>query len=118
MPVKTRNQERTAPKLYNLVQRKPLARFYYKGNHSHPIRRTVLIIEETSTHITGYELRAGKVSRTPLEALKYVRTYSRDKIARYGDYSRLRMSSKGIFKLQAETTLERFPIVSLFSEGA
>ena len=105
-------------KTYGLVGKKPLARFYYKGRHSHPVRRTVLIIEETDTLLTGYEVREGSIQRTPEEALKYVRSYRKDRIVRWGDYSRLRMSSKTFFKRPNRTTLERFPIVSLFLDGA
>ena len=52
-------------KNYKLVNTHPVARFYYKGGHSHPIQRTVLITESTDTHITGYEVRAGKIVRQP-----------------------------------------------------
>lgn len=106
------------PKVYDLVGKKPVARFYYKGNHSHPIRRTVLVIDETDTLLTGYELREGTIQRTPQEALDHIKTYTKKKIVRWGDYSRLRMSAKTIFKHPKRTTLERFPIVSLFADGA
>lgn len=105
-------------KKYDIVAKKPLAKFYYQGNHSHPIRRTVLVIRETNDYLVGYELREGSISRTTDEALDYIKTYSKSKIVRWGDYSRLRMSSKTILKNPKETTLERFPIVSLFTDGA
>ena len=38
-------------KEYKLVVEKPVARFFYKGHHSHPIRRTVLIIEDNENSI-------------------------------------------------------------------
>lgn len=103
--------------VYDLVGKRPVARFYYQGNHSHPVRRTVLIIQETPESITGYEIREGLTKRTPQEALHYIKTFTKSKIVRWGDYSRLRMSSKTIFKNPKRTTLERFPIVSLFADG-
>ena len=103
--------------VYDLVGKRPVARFYYQGNHSHPVRRTVLIIEETQDSLTGYILREGSVRRTPQEALSHIKTFTKSKIARWGDYSRLRMSSKTIFKNPRRTTLERFPLVSLFVNG-
>ena len=33
-------------KEYKLVGEKPVARFFYNGHHSHPVRRTVLIIQD------------------------------------------------------------------------
>ena len=103
--------------VYGLVDKKPVARFYYQGNHSHPVRRTGLIIEETKSSLTCYMLRDGSVRRTPQEALNHIKTFTKSKIARWGDYSRLRMSSKTIFKNPRRTTLERYPLVSLFANG-
>jgi hypothetical protein len=39
-------------KSYKPVARLPVAKFYYQGNHTHPVRRTVLIIEDTKESIT------------------------------------------------------------------
>jgi len=114
MPMTTKKTR----KVYDLVPKLPVARFYYQGTHSHPVRRTVLIIEETSTKIVGYEFRMGNTVRTPEQALGKVRTYRKDRIARWGDYSRLRMSSKTFFKDPEKTTLERFSILAMFTEGA
>ncbi len=105
-------------KVYNLIRSNPVARFFYQGSHSHPVRRTVLVIENTKNRIVGYELRDGNVVRTPNESLKYVRSYRKDKIAKWGDYSRLRQSYKSFFRQLNESTLERQPIVALFEEGA
>jgi len=105
-------------KVYDLVSKRPVARFYYQGTHSHPIRRTVLIIEETPTLIRGYEFREGSSVRTKDKALKKVKSYRKDRIAKWGDYSRLTMSSEGFFKNPKKTTLERFPILVMFTEGA
>lgn len=48
---------------YDVVSNLPVARFWYKGNHSHPVRRTVLITQQDSESITGYELREGSKTR-------------------------------------------------------
>lgn len=98
----------------NLVARKPVARFYYKGAHTHPVRRTILITEETPDMIVGYELREGSLTRTLSQAMKTIKSYSKDKIANWGDYSRLRMTAKNIFKSPKESTLERLSITEIF----
>ncbi len=67
-------------KPYKLVNSYPVARFYYKGNHSHPIRRTVLVTESNDKFIRGYEVRAGDVVRQPNAAP--IKTFLRRKIAR------------------------------------
>jgi hypothetical protein len=95
---------------------KPVARFYYKGSHSHPVRRTVLITEETPTMITGLEFREGSHVRNLKQALKTIRSYRKSKIAKWGDYSRLMKSQATSKKNPKSTTLKRFPAVSIFSE--
>lgn len=67
-------------KKYKLVNSRPVARFYYKGSHSHPVQRTVLIIESTDTYIRGYEVREGKLTREVADAP--IKSYKRSKIAR------------------------------------
>ena len=62
-----------------LVRNLPVAKFYYKGTHSHPVRRTVLIFESDRNYITGYELREGHTTRDVDNAP--IKTYSRSKIA-------------------------------------
>lgn len=69
MATQTTQTTTKTPKVYDLVERKPLARFYYQGSHTHPIRRTVLIIEETETHLRGYEFRCGNEVRSRTEPL-------------------------------------------------
>lgn len=104
-------------KVYGLAAHRPVARFYYQGTHSHPVRRTVLVIENKSNVIVGYELREGSTVRTFAEARQSVKSYRKDRIARWGDYCRLRQSRKTSDKPSNETTLQRFSISSLFSEG-
>lgn len=105
-------------KVYDLVANKPVARFYYKGKHSHPVRRTVLIIEDRENMLVGYEVREGDTVRTVPETLGNVKSYRKDRIPKWGDYSRLRMSSKTFLKDPESSTLERQPITAMFTEGA
>ena len=105
-------------KIYDLVQKKPVARFYYKGKHSHPVRRTVLVIEDRENMIVGYEIREGDTVRSVLDAQNSIKSYRKDRIAKWGDYSRLRMSHKTFMKDPNASTLERQPIMTMFTEGA
>lgn len=107
-------------KVYDLVSKKPVAKFFYQGSHSHPIRRTVLVIEDTPTKIIGYEFRCGNDVLSISRALeeKSVKTYRKDRISKWGDYSRLRMTSRTFLKDPDKTTLERFSILAMFTEGA
>lgn len=113
-----KTQARKKIKVYPLVEKKPVARFYYQGKHSHPVRRTVLVIEETENTITGYEFRCGNEVRTREQALECIKTFRKDRIPKWGDYSRLRMSSRTFLKDPQKSTLERYGIVTMFSEGA
>ncbi len=106
------------PKVYDLVAKLPVARFYYQGTHTHPVRRTVLIIEDRKDTFVGYEFREGTIVRDVTEALKHVKSYRKDRIAKWGDYARLRMSYKTFMKSPDASTLERYPILSMFQEGA
>jgi len=104
-------------KKYEILAKKPVAKFYYQGTHSHPIRRTVLLIEETDTFLRGYEFRAGNTVRSVSEAMSEIKTYRKDRIARWGDYSRLRMSSRTFLNDPQQSTLQRLPIVTMFTDG-
>lgn len=117
MTTKTKKRTTTT---YEPVARLPLARFFYQGAHSHPVRRTVIIIAETKETITGYELREGTEVRSTSEVVrnKMIKTYRKDNIPKWGDYSRLRMTTKTCLKDPEASTLERFPILTMFSEGA
>lgn len=59
---------------YEFVKDKPVAKFYYQGNHSHPVRRTVLIVEQNDKLITGYEIREGMnvraLNKAPIKSYK------------------------------------------------
>lgn len=97
---------------YDLVSNVPVARFWYKGNHTHPVRRTVLVIESTKTYIRGYELRDGNTVRTAAKAP--IKTYCRSKIAKGAN---LRNSKKRGLNL-TKSTLVRRPLIDLIEVGA
>ena len=98
-----------------IIGKKPVAKFRYKGSHTHPVRVTLLVIENKVNSLTGYVLRSGtevfSMSKAP------IRTYRKDRIARYGDYCRLKMSRKTYFKRDSDSTLERFSILDLEKIG-
>lgn len=95
---------------YGLVDNVPVARFWYKGNHTHPVRRTVLVTESTKTHIKGYELRDGNVIRPAVKAP--IKTYNRDKIAKGLNLRNKRKGSD-----LTKTTLVRRPLMDLIKVG-
>jgi hypothetical protein len=94
-----------------LVRNLPVAKFHYQGSHTHPIRRTVLVIESNTKFIKGYEVRCGNEVAEPND--DHIRSYSRSKIARLGDYSRLRNAKKNQGRSMDETTLTRLPMRDL-----
>jgi len=96
---------------YNLVENYPVARFWYKGTHTHPVRRTVLVTESTKTHLSGYELRDGNIVRQAINAP--VKTYTRKKIAKGRN---LRARQKSVINL-SKTTLVRKSLMSLIESG-
>lgn len=99
-------------KTYKLVSQRPAAKFYYQGSHSHPVRRTVLVIENRPNVIVGYELREGNETRTGAKAP--IKSYRKSEIARYGDYSRIRTPKN---KRRTQSTLARSNLLSLLQEG-
>jgi hypothetical protein len=100
----------------SMVERKPIARFFYQGSHTHPIRRTVLLLKETADSFTGYELRAGRTVRALNQAP--VKTYRKVDIARYCDYSRLRQTAKARLISEKKSTLIRKGWGDLIRSGA
>jgi len=107
------------PKVYNLVQKLPIIRCYYKGqSHKHPVQRTMAVIHEDDKTITGYEFRCGKEVRTVEEARKCIRSYRKDRIAKYGDYIRLRATRSTLMKDPNESTLRRESILTFLRRGA
>lgn len=100
---------------YPIVRNLPVARFYYQGNHSHPIRRTVLVTEQTAKCIKGYELREGANVRPLADAP--IKSYSREKIAVMGQCGRRLRSRTPKAKLNA-STLSRDNLFDVILHGA
>jgi hypothetical protein len=94
---------------YDVVKKFPVAKFYYKGHHSHPVRRTVLIIRTTTNYICGYELREGSVVRKFKNAP--IKSYRRGRIA---TLSQLRNKVPN----SANSTLKRGKLIELIQNGA
>lgn len=87
--------------------------FKYQGSHSHPITRVVVIKEDTPTFYKGYEIQEGNIVRTKEEAKQTIRTYRKDRIAKYGDYSRLTKSKATQNKRPNQTTLMHLNALTL-----
>jgi hypothetical protein len=96
---------------YEVVRNIPVARFYYKGTHSHPVRRTVLIIESKPTYLRGYELREGSTVRNLSEAP--VKSYKKAKIAKESDLGANKHRKPG----PAVSTLQRMNLLDLLKSG-
>lgn len=101
---------------YEPVRNLPVAQFYYRGqSHSHPVRRTVLIVEATRNHITGYELREGNNTRDIDDAP--IKTFCRDKIATRGQ-CRVGSAPRSVAKKRwNESTLVRSGLNVLEDQG-
>jgi hypothetical protein len=97
---------------YNIVPTLPVARFWYKGNHSHPVRRTILVTTQDKDSITGYELREGSKVRPAKYAP--VKTFMRSKIAKT---SNLRNSNPLRNNRTTKSTLVRKPLLDLIESG-
>lgn len=65
--------------MYDVIKNKPVATFRYKGTHSKPVRRVVLITNKTRDTITGYQLREGNDTWDIEDAS--IKSFSIDKIA-------------------------------------
>lgn len=101
---------------YNIVRNQPVARFYYKGNHTHPVRRTVVLIESTPTYIRGYEIREGSRTRRFNDAP--VKSYRKDKIAKIADLDKRRvMRTKAKSTELGKATLKRENVLDLVKNG-
>ena len=102
---------------YSLVRNQPVARFFYRGKHTHPVRRTVLIVENNGKIFTGYELREGTTVRSTVEKAP-VKSFRKDRIAAIGEIDKrrkLRQSTPK--KRQDQTTLIRSALTSLVTDG-
>lgn len=97
---------------YEIVKNLPVAKFFYKGSHSHAVRRTVLVIESTGEYIKGYELREGTITRIAEKAP--IKTYCRCKIARGAN---LRAENPIRKKAPEKSTLIRKPLMDIIKTG-
>lgn len=98
---------------YEIVPNVPVARFFYKGTHTHPVKRTVLVTEQNRDYIVGYELREGTSVRPACKAP--VKTYRRDRIAKG---SSLRLDNPLRKLIPNKSTLVRRPLIDIIELGA
>jgi hypothetical protein len=101
-------------KNYKLVKYRPVCYFYYRGSHSHPVRRTVLVVESNSRVITGFELREGSEVRSYNRAP--VKSYRRQRIAQVKQCGR-RLRKRVDVRQHGNTTLQRVSLVDLVTRG-
>lgn len=103
-------------KRYNLVRNQPVARFFYRGDHVHPVRRTVLVVENTKDMIIGYEVRCGNnVVDTKNAPIK---SYRKDRITRYGQYCGIYRAKKYAGQNPNRSTLTRTSLTDFIFNGA
>lgn len=102
-------------KEYNFVKNQPVARLFYKGDHSHPVRRTIVIIDSNNKTITGYELREGSIVRDFKNAP--IKSYRKDRIAKIGEIDKRRVLRKSAENLN-KSTLVRQHLKDLIKLGA
>jgi hypothetical protein len=100
---------------YPLVKALPVAKLYYQGSHTHPVRRTLLVTEVTPTVIRGYEVREGAITRPFASAP--IKSYTRNKIAKIGQCGR-RLRKRTPADLHAKTTLTRLGLADFVKQGA
>lgn len=97
---------------YKLTKNLPVAKFWYKGTHSHPVKRTVLVIESDRYILTGYEIREGaEVRKLPKAPIK---SYRRDRIARGRN---LRAECPLRRESPTKSTLVRKQIIDIIENG-
>jgi hypothetical protein len=97
---------------YKLTKNSPVAKFWYKGTHSHPVKRTVLVIESDRYVLTGYEIREGaEIRKLPKAPIK---SYRRDRIARGRN---LRLESPQRKQCPTKSTLVRKQILDIIENG-
>lgn len=105
-------------KEYGVLETLPVARFFYQGTHTHPVRTTLVLIEDRPETFVGYVLRRGRQVQTLREAIRNraVKTFSKVKIARFGDYCRLR--ERRDYTDPNKSTLRRCDLLDLVMNGA
>jgi len=97
---------------FALVRNLPVWKFYYKGNHSKPIRTTLAVVENNAKVVTGYVLRRGNEVCSRLQDAK-IHSFKKSEIARLGQ---VRTSKNS--KNSDRSTLTKHSIVDLIVSGA
>lgn len=108
------NQNNNQNLRYPVVRNLPVARFYYQGKHSHPVRRTVLVTEVTPRYLKGYELREGDLTRPANNAP--IKSFLRSKIALNKQCGR-RLKSRLSAKALRRSTLTRSSLLDAIAKG-
>lgn len=104
-------------KNYKFLRTNPVAKFYYQGDHTHPVRRTVVIIENGVETFTGYELREGSKVREFKHAP--IKTYRKDRIARVAQIDNRRaLRREATEAVLNRSTLSRLSLQELVRNGA
>jgi hypothetical protein len=93
---------------YPILRKKPVAFFLYKGNHSHAVKRTVLLIEANKHYLKGYELREGSLVRKFSKAP--IKSYLKEKIAKKENLRKESRKGKG-------STLIRNSLLNIIISG-
>lgn len=99
-------------KEYKFVKDKPVAKFYYKGQHKCPIKRTIIIVEVKENIITGYELREGSIVRSYKNAP--IKSYRRSSIAKANEIDRRKSKD---YKDLNSSTFKRMSLRELVKFG-
>lgn len=99
--------------VFPLIRNLPVWKFYYKGNHTHPVRTTIAVIENTANNVTGYVLRRGNEVCMRLQDAQ-IRTFTKSEIASYDQIdTRSKKASKS-----TRSTLTKHNLVDLIVQGA
>ena len=102
-------------KNYEILRNKPVAEFDYEASHSHPVKRTIVIIKDGLKNpkiMTGYEIREGLTTRSLKNAP--IKSFRKDKIATIGQLDLRRNTRKNAKANELDkTTLRRSNLLHL-----
>ena len=101
-----------------IAERLPVAKFWYKGSHTHPVLKVGLVIADRTNRdiITMYLLRDGKktfpIGQTP------IRSFRRDKIAKHYSLRKEVRQRMGVTSAtETRSTLVRAELAELVHSG-
>lgn len=101
---------------YEFYKKRPVARFFYQGSHTHPVRRTIIIINQTPNIIVGYEVREGAITRNVKNAP--VKSYKKSLIAKVKQIdTRCSLRKKAEGEQLNKTTLIRENLADFIKNG-